>query len=83
MCFVRYYGPWPRPAIGLPLVFRSVLDTFKLLMEMDEIHTHLIFAENAAALIDSNGLIVEHDTRLPRVLFAEADLCKLYGKPVA
>ncbi len=34
------------------------------------------FAENEAAMIDVNGLIVEHDTRLPRVLFTEADLCK-------
>jgi hypothetical protein len=34
-------------------------------------------------MIDANGLIVEHDTRLPRVLFPEADLCKLYGKSVA
>jgi hypothetical protein len=34
-------------------------------------------------MIDANGLIVEHDTRLPRVVFTEADLCKLYGKPVA
>ena len=34
-------------------------------------------------MIDANGLIVEHDTRLPRVLFTEADLCKLYGEPVA
>ena len=33
-------------------------------------------------MIDANGLIVEHDTRLPRVLFTEADLCKLYGEPV-
>ena len=41
------------------------------------------FAENEAAMIDANGLIVEHDTRLPQVLFTEADLCKLYGKPVA
>ena len=41
------------------------------------------FAENEAAMIDANGLIVEHDTRLPRVLFTEADLCKLYGEPVA
>jgi hypothetical protein len=37
---------------------------------------------NAAAMIDANGLIIEHDTRLPWVLFTEADLCKLYGKPV-
>ena len=34
-------------------------------------------------MIDANGLIIEHDTRLPRVLFTEADLCKLYGEPVA
>ena len=34
-------------------------------------------------MIDANGLIVEHDTRLPWVLFTEADLCKLYGEPVA
>ena len=40
--FIGNYGPWPRPAIDSPLVFRSVLDTFKFLMEMDEIHTHLI-----------------------------------------
>jgi hypothetical protein len=41
------------------------------------------FADNEAAMIDTNGLIVEHDTRLPQVLFTEADFCKLYGKPVA
>jgi len=41
------------------------------------------FAENEAAMIDANGLIVEHDTRFPRVLFTEADLCQLYGEPVA
>ncbi len=34
-------------------------------------------------MIDANGVIVEHDTGLPRVLFTEADLCKLYGKPDA
>ena len=34
-------------------------------------------------MVDANGLIVEHDARLPRVLFTEADLCKLYGEPVA
>jgi hypothetical protein len=33
-------------------------------------------------MIDANGLIIEHETRLPRVLFTEADLCKLYGEPV-
>jgi len=41
------------------------------------------FADNEAAMIDANGLIVEHNTRLPRVLFTEADLCKLYGEPGA
>ena len=40
------------------------------------------FAENEAATLESNGLIVEHDPRLPQVLFTEADLCKLYGEPV-
>ncbi len=40
------------------------------------------FAENEAAMIDANGFIIEHDTQLPRVLFTEADLCKLYGEPV-
>jgi hypothetical protein len=28
-------------------------------------------------------LIVDHDTQLPQVLFTEANLCKLYGEPVA
>jgi hypothetical protein len=40
------------------------------------------YAENEAAMLDSNGLIVEHHTRPPQVLFTEADLCKLYGEPV-
>ncbi len=40
------------------------------------------YAENEAAMLDSNGLIVEHNTRPPQVLFTEADLCKLYGEPV-
>ncbi len=40
------------------------------------------YAENEAAMLDSNGLIVEHDTRPPQVLFTEANLCKLYGEPV-
>jgi hypothetical protein len=38
--------------------------------------------ENEAAMLDSNGLIFEHDTRPPQVLFIAPDLCKLYGKPV-
>jgi hypothetical protein len=33
-------------------------------------------------MLDSNSLIVEHDTRPPQVLFPEANLCKLYGEPV-
>jgi hypothetical protein len=41
------------------------------------------YAENEAAMLDSNGLIVEHDTWPPQVLFTEANLCKLYGEPVA
>ncbi len=40
------------------------------------------FAENEAAMLDSNGLIIEHDSQPPQVLFTEADLGKLYGKPV-
>ncbi len=40
------------------------------------------FAENKAAMLDSNDLIIEHDTRLPQVLFIEADPGKLYGKLV-
>jgi hypothetical protein len=39
-------------------------------------------AENEAAMLDSNVLIIEHDTRPPQVLFMEVDLGKLYGKPV-
>ncbi len=40
------------------------------------------FTENEAAMLDSIGLIIEQDTRPPQVLFTEADLGKLYGKPV-
>ncbi len=39
------------------------------------------FAENKATILDSNGLIIEHDTWPPQVLFMEADLGKLYSKP--
>jgi hypothetical protein len=35
------------------------------------------FAEDEAAMLDCNGLVIEHDTRPPWVLFTEADLCKL------
>ncbi len=41
------------------------------------------YAEKEATMLDSNGLIVEHDTWPPQVLFTEADLYKLYGEPVA
>ena len=41
------------------------------------------FVENEAAMLDSNGLNIEHNTRPPQILFTEADLSKLYGKPVA
>ncbi len=41
------------------------------------------FAENEAVMLVSNGLIIEHNTQPPRVVFTEADLSKLYGKPVA
>ena len=41
------------------------------------------YAENETAMLDSNGLIVDHNTRLPQVLFTEVDLCKLYGELVA
>jgi hypothetical protein len=34
-------------------------------------------------MLDPNGLIVEHDTWPPQVLFTEANLCKLYREPVA
>jgi hypothetical protein len=40
------------------------------------------YAENEAAMLDSNGLTVDHDTWPPQVLFTEANLCKLYGEPV-
>ncbi len=33
-------------------------------------------------MLDSNGLIIDHDTQPPQVLFMEVDLGKLYGKPV-
>jgi hypothetical protein len=34
-------------------------------------------------MLDSNNLIVDHNTRPPQVLFTEANLCKFYGEPVA
>jgi hypothetical protein len=41
------------------------------------------YAENEVTMLDSNGLIVKHDTRPPLVLLTEANLCKLYWEPVA
>jgi hypothetical protein len=40
------------------------------------------YAENEAAMLDSNRLIVDYNTRPPQVLFTEANICKLYGEPV-
>jgi hypothetical protein len=40
------------------------------------------YMENEAAMLDSNSLIVDHDTRPRQVLFTETNLCKLYGEPV-
>ena len=40
------------------------------------------FADNEAAMLNWDSLIVDHD-RPPQVLFTKANLCKLYGEPVA
>jgi hypothetical protein len=40
------------------------------------------YAESEATMLDSNSLIVEHDTWPPQVLFRENNLCKLYGELV-
>jgi hypothetical protein len=45
-------------------------------------HT-LHYADNEAAMIDTNGLIVEYGIQSPHTLFSEAKLSKLYGKEVA
>jgi len=39
-------------------------------------------ADNEDAMLDTNGLIVEHGIRPPNILFSEAELSKLYGKEV-
>ncbi len=44
-------------------------------------HT-LHYADNEAAMLDTNGLIVEHSIQPPHTLFSEAKLSKLYGKKV-
>jgi hypothetical protein len=41
------------------------------------------YADNEAAMLDTNGLIVEHGIQPPHILFSEAKLSKLYGKEVA
>jgi hypothetical protein len=45
-------------------------------------HT-LHYADNEAAMLDTNGLIIEHGIQPPHILFSEAKLSKLYGKEVA
>ncbi len=45
-------------------------------------HT-LHYANNEEAMLDANGLIVEHGIRPPHTLFSDAKLSKLYGKEVA
>jgi hypothetical protein len=42
----------------------------------------LHYADNEAAMLDTNSLIVEHGIQLPHTLFSEAKLSKLYGKEV-
>jgi hypothetical protein len=41
------------------------------------------YAENEEAMLDTNGLIIEHDICLPHTFYSEAELSKLYGKEVA
>ncbi len=41
------------------------------------------YADNEAAMLDTNGLIIEHGIQPPHILFSEAELSKLYGKEVA
>jgi hypothetical protein len=45
-------------------------------------HT-LHYAENEAAILDTNGLIVERDMQQPHLLFTEADIGQTYGNPIA
>jgi hypothetical protein len=40
------------------------------------------YAENEEAMLDTNGLIIEHGMRPPNALFSEAELSKLYGEEV-
>jgi hypothetical protein len=40
------------------------------------------YADNEEAMLDTNGLIVEHGMRPPNTLFSEAELSKLYGEEV-
>jgi hypothetical protein len=41
------------------------------------------YADNEEAILDTNGLIVEHGIQPPHTLFSEAELSKLYGEEVA
>ncbi len=40
------------------------------------------YADNEAAMLDTNGLIVDHGIQPPHTLFSEAKLSKLYGEEV-
>jgi hypothetical protein len=40
------------------------------------------YAEEETAIVDVNGLLVEQDPRPQSAIFTEADIGKLYGKPV-
>jgi hypothetical protein len=42
----------------------------------------LHYADNEAAMLDINGLIVEHGIQPPHTLFSEAEPSKLYGEEV-
>jgi hypothetical protein len=40
------------------------------------------YVEEEAAMVDVNRLLVERDPRPQSTIFTEADISKLYGKPV-
>jgi hypothetical protein len=42
----------------------------------------LYYAENEEAMLDTNGLIVEHGIRPPHTLFSEVEPSNLYGNEV-
>ncbi len=85
--------------LSLNVIFSSFPTCTLTLEEIEDWDTYLIvfitpdsiawdpytshYAENEAAMLDSNGLIVEHDTRPLQVLLTDADLCKLYEELAA